>query len=488
MLGGSHAINAMIYFRGNEHDYNNWESFGNPTWGWNDVLHYFKKSESNGSPEFLLNQNGKYHNENGPLRVESYNKLDELSKTFINAAKEKGYDFVGDINADRMLGYTEFQGTLRNGRRESTAKSFLVPAKNRPNLHVIKNAHATEIVIDAKGTATGVQFIYDGQHRLTANVKKEIVVSAGSVNSPQLLLLSGIGPKQHLAQIGIPIRKDLQVGRNLQDHVIVPLFFQVHQSTAEKVTIQQQLDDLYQYVVHKAGPLTGIGLVNLGGLINTVNHTGIPDVKLQHFSYKRGSADLKAYLNAIEMQEAIMPPVLEANEDGEVVIVIVEILRPESIGYIELKSNDPLAHPRIHANYLDHPHDVDTMLRGIKFQADFVNTKSFADNEGILIRLPLPECDLLDYQSDNYWKCYISYLTTTVYHPIGTNKMGPSADAAAVVDSRLKVHGIEGLRVVDASIMPKMVSANTNAATIMIAEKGSDFIKEDWSKHERVEL
>lgn len=482
MLGGSHGINAMIYFRGNERDFNDWESFGNPTWGWRDVLEYFRKSESNANPEFVAYQNGKYHNDSGPLRIESYSTWDGLSQAFVDAAKEMGYDFIDDINADVPLGYAELQGTLRNGRRETTAKSYLAPAKNRPNLHVIKHAHATRLEIDGKGQATGVYFVYDGEHDLHVRTRKEVIVSAGAINSPQFLMLSGIGPRQHLEQLGIDVKSDLHVGQNLQDHIDVPVFLQVHKSTAPELTVQQQLDDLYQFIVHRNGPLSGVGLLNLVGLINTVNHTGWPDIEIQHYSYKRGQIDLKSYLDTIELQDEIIQPILAANKDAEVIVGIVELLRPESTGHIELRTSNPFDHPRIFPKYLEHDEDVETLVRGVKFVADFVNTKALVREEGELIRLPLPECDVNEYQSDAYWRCYISYLTTTVYHPIGTNKMGPKTDATAVIDPRLRVHGIKGLRVMDASVMPKMVSANTNAATIMIAEKGCDFIKEEWGR------
>lgn len=480
MLGGSHGLNAMIYFRGNERDFNDWESYGNPSWGWEECLKYFRKSESNENAKFVAYQNGRYHNDSGPLRIESYSKLDKLSHAFIDAAKESGYDFVEDINADTVLGYVELQGTLRDGRRSTTAKTYLIPAKDRPNLHVIKHAHAHKIDIDDKGRATGVRFTYDGKHELVANVRKDIVVSGGSINSPQLLMLSGLGPKEHLTKLGIPVKRDLHVGRNLQDHILAPLFFQFHKSTAEEESPQHQMDDLYQFIMHKNGPLAGVGLVNLGGLINSENHTGFPDIELQHYFYRRNSIGLTQHLFAMELQDGIQKPVIEAAKEGDIIIVLVELLRPESAGHIELKTTDASDHPRMFPNYLEDKADVETLLRGVKYQADFVKTKAFQNEEGILIRLPLPECDEYVYQSDDYWRCYISYMTATVYHPIGTNKMGPASDEAAVVDPRLKVHGIDGLRVMDASIMPKIVSANTNAAVIMIAEKGSDLIKEDW--------
>lgn len=489
MLGGTHGINAMIYFRGNDRDFNDWESLGNPSWGWENCLKYFRKAESNGNANLVAYQNGRYHNDSGPLRIENYNKMDGLSQVFISAAKESGYEFIDDINADKLLGYAEMQGTLKYGRRETTAKSYLIPAKDRPNFHVIKHAHVHKIDIDEKGRATGVRFTYDGKHELVANARKEIVMSAGAINSPQLLMLSGIGPKEHLTKLGIPVKRDLQVGRNLQDHIMVPIFFQFHKSTAEEVSPQQQIDDLYQFIMHKTGPLAGVGLVNLGGLINAENHTGYPDIELQHYFYRRNSVDLIQHLFAMELQDDIQKPVMDAGKEGDIIILLVELLRPESVGYVELRGARISDKPRIVPNYFEEKADVETLVRGVKFQVDFKNTKAFQKEEGILIRLPLPECDEHVYESDEYWSCYISYLAATVYHPIGTAKMGPASDKAAVVDPRLKVHGVNGLRVIDASIMPKMVSANVNAATIMIGEKGADLIKEDWLNDKRkVEL
>lgn len=488
MIGGSHGINGMMYFRGNARDFNDWKSFGNPTWGWEDVLGYFRKSESNQNKEYVRYEGGTYHSDKGPLDVGDYHKMAESpSKMFIEAAKESGYDFVNDLNADKPLGYSIFQGTVRNGQRYSTFKSHVVPVKDRSNLHVIKNAHVTKVEINEDGIATGVRFIYKDSKELVANSRKEIVVSAGTINSPQLLMLSGVGPRKHLEELGISVKSDLPVGENLQDHLVVPVYFQIRKST-EPITTQQRLDEFYQYVMHRTGPLAGVGSANLAGLINTGNHTGYPDIETQHYNFKKDSPDLTAYMQTSEYQDFIAQTMLDANKEAEVAIVIVELLRPESAGRIQLKSTNAADHPKIYANYLENKEDVETLLRGVKFQAGFVHTKAFRDQEAVLIRVPLPECDVHAYQSDDYWRCYISFVSTTVFHPVGTNKMGPMTDNAAVVDSRLRVMGVDKLRVMDASVMPKMVSANTNAATIMIAEKGSDFIKEDWEFREKSEL
>lgn len=218
-------------------------------------------------------------------------------------------------------------------------------------------------------------------------------------------MLSGVDPRKHLQQFGIAMKSDVPVGNNLQDHVIVSLFCQMNKFTAQELTLQQQMDNLYQFIMHRTGSLTGIGIVNLAGLINTVNRTGWPDVKLQLFSYKRGQADLEVYLDAIELQEQLKLPILNASQDGAIVIGIVEMLRPKSSGYIELKSTNPFDHPKIFANYLDDMMDVGTLLRGIKFQSRFVDTKAFPRMAAELIRLPLPKCDEHIYQSNDYWRC-----------------------------------------------------------------------------------
>lgn len=488
MLGGSHGINALIYLRGNKRDYDDWAAMDNPTWDWDSVVEYFKKTETNVNQSFVDYQNGKWHSKRGEMPVGHYYQPEVNRQVVFDAAIEKGYDVVHDFNSDLTLGFANVQGTIKNGQRMSTAKSLLVPAKNRKNLHIIKYAHVTKILLDSSNTATGVEFTYKKEHKLVAKANKEVILSAGAVGSPQLLMLSGIGPKEHLEELGIEVKKDLPVGKNLQDHVIVPIVFQLHKSTAESESMIDVLDEVYNYAIHRTGQLAGIGTINLVAFVNTENHTGYPDIELQYFDHKKKSLNFEKFLRTVGYAENVVKALVDANNEGEVSDVYVELLRPESTGEILLRSKDPFDKPKIYPNYFSNEDDVKTLIRGIRFQVDFENTKAFKEHEGVFVRIPFDDCDKLEYMSDDYWRCYMTHMATTVYHPAGTAKMSNS-HKDAVVDSELRVKGVNQLRVIDASVMPKVVSANTNAATIMIGEKGADFIKATWTaKSQKNEL
>lgn len=479
MLGGSHGMNAMLYIRGNDRDYDRWERLGNPTWNYETVLKFFKKSEGNQNESFVTYENGKYHNALGNLIVDAYSKPDQYADIFIGAGKEFGYDLIDDWNRDHLLGYAFAQGTIHNGRRQSVAKTFLVPAKNRPNLHIIKHAHATKILFD-DNEAVGVEFIYNGTHKMVAKNRKEVILSAGAVSSPPLLMLSGIGPKNHLQHFDIPVIVDAAVGKNLQDHVFVPLFFEFHRSAPSEDSFTDILDIIYQFAIHNSGPLTEFGVSNLVGFVNTQNGTGYPDIQLHFIAYKQNAPNLKLYLDMLKVAEPAANALLDQNKRSEIAVIYVILLNPKSTGKIELNSKSATDPPKIFPNYLEHADDMETLIRGVKQQIAMAETETYRKHEVDFLHLPMPDCDQFTFKSNEYIHCYIQQFSWTLYHPVGTSKMGPDSDADAVVDHQLKVKGVKRLRQIDAGIMPVIVSANTNAATIMIGERGADFIRNDW--------
>lgn len=475
----------MIYLRGHRRDYDSWHEFGNVGWSYDEVLKYFRKSEQNLDENLVKFDNGKYHNDKGLLKVGPYRSANDsnvIEDCFVAAGKEAGYDSVDDFNSNTILGFARAQGTIADGRRQTTAKSFLIPAKDRPNLHIIKYAHATKVNVNDNNKATGVEFVYKRTEKMVANAKKEIIVSSGAISSPQLLLLSGIGPAKYLKKFEIPIKKDLPVGKNLQDHFIVPMFFSFHKSTADQLQSENMLQDAIDFYLYGKGEYTGLGITDLVAYLNTVNGTGYPDIEIHHFAYKKNSIALKSYLEIVGYSDNVQKALIEESKISEMAMVFVVLLNPKSKGSVKLNSIDPFDKPFIFANYLDEKEDWQTILNGVKYEYNQTHSQAFKEHEGNFIELPLKECSKFKFATDEYFKCYINQMGSTVYHPVGTLKMAPKSDKKAVVDPRLRVHGIHNLRVADASIMPKIVSSNTNAPTIMIAEKAVDMIKEDWNE------
>ncbi|XP_055384809.1 glucose dehydrogenase [FAD, quinone]-like [Condylostylus longicornis] len=484
LLGGSGAINAMISIRGNRKDFDKWEEAGNPTWGFDDLLPYFMKTEKTYADAFLdVTERGT----DGPQPVSKFSaatpNIEIAADMVIEAAQELGLKYINDYSENNgYIGFFKAFTTYYQRRRFSTAKSFLLPASKQPNLKVIKHAHVEKINFDENKKVKSIDFVYKSAHKMTVNINKEAVLSAGTIGTPQILQLSGIGLEKDLKKVSIPVVQNLNVGRNLQDHVIVPVHFKIHKSTALPFDQRIILDELYGVLTGKSTLLSQVGLAGLCGFINTKSQNGpYPDIEYHYFLFaKQDELGIRTLFNIIGYKDEIINSVVEENKEGEILIVWAVLLNPESRGKVVITSPEYTDKPKIYANYFDKNSDLETIINGIKFQTKFLNTKSFKNNEAELIKINLPECDKYDFQSDKYWKCYVKQMSSTVYHPVGTAKMGPKEDKKAVVDPELKVHGVDGLRVCDASIMPFVVSANTNAATIMIGEKCSDFIKKTY--------
>lgn len=446
MLGGSSSINYMAYVRGIEDDFDEWSKLGNRGWDYENVLPYFKKFEGNQNASFVAYDNGRYHSATGPFKVESL-VVPTFEKVYIQALKDAGVHFIPDINSDQKLGYTILQATSFEGRRTSTASAFLTPVKNRPNLHVIKHGFVTKILIDKKNVARGVELVYNGKHLMKVYAKKEVIISAGTIQSPPLLMRSGIGPKDELRKHNIPVKANLAVGENYIDHVYVGLGFAFNVSEAPSPLVQ--LDSLYQYLVHNSGPLSSMAFISAH--IDTLNKTGIPDIQLLAGYFPRGAPESTIInFNKYSGFDQILDGFIETNKKFDIMMVVVALIKPKSRGVVTLNEHSIWRKAAITSNYLTDKNDRATMIRGIKDQIALINTPPFQKIGGTFMRIPIPECDKLKYQSDEYWDCYISYTSIAGSHQVGTCKMG--IDPKAVVDPLLKVHIVKKLMQCDAGV------------------------------------
>lgn len=450
MLGGSSSLNFMLYLRGIKRDFDYWAQLGNLGWDYESVLPYFKKSEGNLHSPFVENQ--RYHSGIGPVKIDfSINDGSQaFRKLFTDAAVERGNRIIADINADEELGYVRSQGTYGYGRRQSAAKAFLIPAKGRSNLHIIKHAFVEKILINAHNVAYGVQFRYKGQYVFQVIARKEVILSAGTVMSPHLLMLSGIGPRNILERHFIPVKSDLPVGNNLLDHVYSFAWFKFNPTETPS---SLPLDNMYQYLMHGSGPLTSIGVSQLIGFINTVNGTGSPDFEIFFFYFPKNSPDFRTLLEKFDYKEEIKHQFLYLNRFYDIAAVASSLLRPKSRGCVKITSSSPYQKPIIRPEFFLNPDDMEAMLRAIKLQISYENTDSYKKAGGEFLHIPIRNCERYLFRSDNYYRCYIQYFSSTNFHPVGTSKMGPHTDPQAVVDSHLRVRNIRNLRQIDAGVL-----------------------------------
>lgn len=459
-LGGTSVHNGMMYKRGQAKDFDNWVAMGNPGWGWRDVLPHFMCSENNTE----INRVGrKYHSTGGLLTVERFPWKPAIVDDILAAAVERGYSISEDLNGDQITGFSVAQTTSKNGVRVSSAAAFLRPFRHRRNLHIALNATVTKIIIENQ-KAVGVQFYQDGELRV-ARATKEVIASGGAVNSPQLLLLSGIGPKEHLQAVNVTVVKDLPgVGENLHNHVSHTLSWTINQPNLYDLNWAAATE----YISFQKGPMASTGLSQLTGMLPSLYTTpDHPDIQLFFGGYQAACAttgEIGATMN----------------DNGRSISISPTMTQPRSKGNLRLASNDPLAKPIIWGNYLSDPMDMAILIQGIEIALSLANSSAMAKYNMTLNINPLPACSGYTPLSKDYWACVVRQDTGPENHQAGSCKMGPPHDPMAVVDNRLRVYGIKNLRVADASIMPQVTSSNTAAPSMMIGEKAAAYIKSDW--------
>ncbi|XP_020812210.1 glucose dehydrogenase [FAD, quinone]-like [Drosophila serrata] len=478
VLGGSSVLNAMVYVRGSKNDYNHWASLGNPGWDYDSMLKYFLKSEDVRNPYLAKTP---YHETGGYLTVQEAPWRTPLSIAFLQAGMEMGYE-NRDINGAQQTGFMLTQSTIRRGARCSTGKAFIRPVRARQNLDVLLHAEATRILFDKQKRAIGVEYQRGGRKQLVF-VRREVIASAGALNTPKLLMLSGVGPAEHLQEHNIPVISDLPVGNNMQDHVgLGGLTFVVDAPLTVTRSRFQTIPVSMEYILRERGPMTFSGVEGVAFLNTKYQDPSVdwPDVQF-HFCPSSINSDGGEQIRKIlNLRDGFYNTVYKPLQHSETWSILPLLLRPKSSGWVRLNSRNPQQPPKIIPNYFAHQEDIDVLVEGIKLAINVSNTQAFQRFGSRLHNIPLPGCRHLPFQSDEYWACCIKEFTFTIYHPAGTCRMGPSWDVTAVVDPRLRVYGVSGVRVVDASIMPTIVNGNPNAPVIAIGEKASDLIKEDW--------
>ncbi|KAK9511950.1 hypothetical protein O3M35_000507 [Rhynocoris fuscipes] len=488
VMGGTSTMGTMQYVRGDRRDYDNWAAEGNIGWSWYDVLPYFKKSEDMRNI-LVINQFTSYihHGEGGPLTLSRFTYEPSFTQLILDAAKELNYLKNIDYNGIHMTGFSSPNyGTIRGGERLNTARAFLSPVKSRKNLFVIKHAFVSRVLIcPSTKRAYGVEYFYKNEKvPRTVKASREVILSAGTVGSTKILLLSGVGPKAEVEDKGIVSIQNLAVGRNLIDHVQFPgLPVTVDIDVDDKRTPLDILDQTYEYLTRRTGPLAAIGLWAIRGYIS-IDDDEHPDILLHFLRGKAGrinrTNDILQFYKNIGIEEDLFLQIKEMNYDKNMILPIPTILTPGSRGSIKLKSRNPHDMPLINSSYLSEPCDLEYMLLGIRFVKRFLETNAMAKVNATLRFIQYPGCCNIPDDTEEYWVCALSHIAGTAHNQIGTNKMGPCSDPRAVVDPMLRVIGIKGLRVADSSIIPSPISGSTLAIAIMIGEKAADMIKEQW--------
>jgi choline dehydrogenase len=476
VLGGTSVFNdAMQYTRGSPHEFDQWEKNGCTGWSYKDVLPYFLKSE-----DIQVNslKDSKYHSSGGPLGV-SPSGFTPMVELYLKAGQELGYKLV-DYNSADQEGFSNMQLSIRNGIHSSTGLEFMSRVTKWNNIDIGIRSHVTTVEIDENKRATGVYFVRNGL-KMFAKARKEVILSAGSVNSPHILMLSGIGPKAHLKEHGIPLIADLPVGTNLQDHQMLMLHAEVNQPVCITKNMEENWWNRFKYALFSGGAKSVMGLEANAFVYVDESRRGKAPIESQQIFVSRLVSD-----NSFNFKESVANEYLKQDPDTHEFTVLLSLSHPRSTGTIKLKSSDPFEFPLLNPNYLTDKTDIANFIGAIRVWEKLLETPTMKKLGADVKKMKMSFCSKHKFRSDAFWECIVRHLAVTMYHYSGTCKMGPETDPTAVVDPQLRVKGIKGLRVADASVIPQITVGNTNAPTIMVAEKAADMIRgKDTVKHLR---
>ncbi|CAG2105047.1 unnamed protein product [Medioppia subpectinata] len=471
VMGGTSTINTMVYCRGNSRDYDQWSANGALGWSWPEVFPYFIKSEDNQDPAMVANG---YHGVGGPMTVSTLNNPRVMSHVFLSAGQHSGVP-VGDINGPIQSVFTIPQINTRDGARLSVAKAYLEPLAGRKNLHVLTKSYVTRVLFDGDKRAVGVEFDRMFK-RYTVKARREVIVSAGAINSPKILMLSGIGPKKHLDSLGIPVISDLRVGDNLQEHVSSGVFFTVNETIGIDFLTESQPSYVMEYFLFRKNNLAK-NIDEGTGYIKTKYNYPLDDWPDIQFFMLPGSltSDFGLRMQKIQgIKKSVWKQVFKPYLGQNTFTIYVVLQRPKSRGWIRLAGTDPYTQPLIDPKYFQDDQDLNVLVEGMKAAYNLAQTPAMQRYGAQAFQTAWPGCEHYKLYSDGYFRCAARVYTTIGWHPCGTCKMGAKSDPAAVVDTELRVRGVHGLRVVDASVMPTVPTGNINAPTLMIAEKCAD--------------
>ncbi|KAH9642151.1 hypothetical protein HF086_007461 [Spodoptera exigua] len=482
MFGGSSNLNEMHYIRGHDQDYQKWFDAGDIDWTHDDIHRCFKKIENLQNLKMLRDPAiRKYYGDKGQLVINRFNSTNkDITHNILKSWNEMGFKFVPDLNMAGLMGSGITMVTAANGERQSTYTAYLEPIKNKWNIKILKNAVAKKLLItkDSK-LCFGVEVEKDGKI-LNFYATHEVILTAGAVSTPHLLMLSGIGPKEHLLSNDITCLVDSpMVGQNLQDHLLVPIT--VYGNGPEKPTTKETYRDVINYLLDRSGRLAeSTKFTDVTAFYSTKNQPYHPEFQLYLSIVPKNTSNLEELLKSqYRYKDPIVDSMTELNKKHALYFFAFTLLHPYSRGNISLSPNNPEDAPIIYTNYFSDARDLRTAVQGLKLASKVVKTTFFKSIEGFLGRMNWPACDHFELDSEDYWKCVSLNMVTSMSHLVGTCRMGPNPNTA-VVNSRLKVHGVSHLRVVDASVMPEITSGNIYAPCIMIAERGAEFIIEEY--------